>query len=876
MPKLPDDLDLKGVPYQATRPFVAVPTPDYSGVQTFARSLAAAGETVNQYALERRQAAANTEILNAKSGMIEAKGQFELEKNKLDPLAADYPERVRQLWIKTVDPLVGGVQDPDAKVKIGASAREELEVESASAANTQQKAREEDQVTKVKLIGDDLVKKISEGADVETLRKELTETVNGLEFISPPKKREILDALLPALDKQHVMTVSTNLFEGRDIPIVVGNQPGRVSQGSIDGVQSELLGRWKRTQNIFGRPVRIVSGFRDPETNRKAGGADKSQHLDGNAIDVDVSGLSFEERRRLIEVGSANGFTGIGVYKNSIHFDLGPRRVWGPKVNGKWGPPLPWGAEAAMRHMAGKARPLGSLPRTARELWARLEMAESGGDQSAVSPKGARGVAQVMPGTAPEAARLAGLEWDEALFYGSGSDSEKYNRSLGQAYFKEMLRQFGGDPAKALAAYNAGPGRTRDTIAQHGDAWLSQMPEETQNYVRKIAYGGKGVVPDIARGYDPALRKDYVSSLQTLPSFQRLSSTEQQAMMKQFDTTLDSLTKEENKAYEQSLFDEVIRQSKIEDPRIGEKIDPKTAFELAKGIEDPEARKAVETRLDTEVRREESLLKQAEADAKETAYRGVVEAMNGGDMAAAQKAIDDANLPMEADKSLREMVTKGAQPKDNEALKQQLYGLYLRRNDSPEDMAAFTEATSQLDKLWGKLTYSTVMDLQKKREESLKPVDAEDKTTEQVNTITKSASGKINDKLREIGVDPNAKAGKSDNKYANLIRSVVVQELEKFTNEKLKAGQVPLESEINDKVNEVFKAYPRAKAKTSWFGLGKGDTDVDLLEVTKEYDDAGYDIGTTVSKLRERGKQVNAQTLLQMLDALKSLEGANN
>lgn len=874
MPKLPDDLDLKGVPYQATRPFVAVPTPDYSGVQTFARSLAAAGETVNQYALERRQAAVNTEVLNAKAGLIEAKGQFELEKNQLDPLASDYPEQVRQLWIKTVDPLVGGVQDPGAKVKIGASAREELEVESASAASTQQKAREEDQVNKVKLIGDDLVKKISEGADVEALRKELTDTVNGLEFISPPKKREVLEAMLPALDKQHVMTVSGNLFEGRDLPILVGNQPGRVSKGSVEGIQPELLGRWKRTQNIFGKPIRIVSGYRDPETNAKAKGAKKSQHLHGNAIDIDVSGLSFEERRRLIEVASANGFTGIGVYRNSIHLDLGGRRVWGPTTRAESVPG--WAYEATARHMAGKVRPLGSLPRTARELWSRLEMVESGGNQSAVSPKGARGVAQIMPGTAPEAARLAGLDWDEALFYGSGPDSERYNRSLGQAYFKEMLRQFGGDPTKALAAYNAGPGRTRETIAEHGDAWLSRMPEETQNYVSKIAYGGKGVVPDIARGYDPSLRKEYVSNLQTLPSFQRLSFAEQQSLEKQFNSTLDDLSSKENKAYEQSLFDEVIRQSKVDDLRLGQKIDPKTAFDLAKGIEDPEARKAVESRIDTEVRREESLLKQAEADAKEEAYRGVVEAISSGDFAAAEQAIDQAQLPMEADKSLREMVEKGLQPKDDEALKQQLYSLYLRRNDSPEAMAAFTQATSELEKLWGKLTYSTVMDLQKKREDSMKPAASDDEVTRQVNAVTKSASGRIDDKLREIGVDPNAKTGKSDNKYANLIRSVVVQELEKFTNEKLKAGQVPLESEINDKVNEVFKAYPRAKAKTSWFGLGKGDTDVDLLEVSKEYEDAGYDIDMAVSALRGRGKAVNAQTLSQVLDAMKSLEEANN
>jgi soluble lytic murein transglycosylase len=111
------------------------------------------------------------------------------------------------------------------------------------------------------------------------------------------------------------------------------------------------------------------------------------------------------------------------------------------------------------------------------------------------SPKGAIGIAQVMPDTAPEAAKLAGLPWDENRY----KNDAEYNKALGFAYFQQMLRQNGGDLAKAFAAYNAGQGRLEKAIkkaemsarlAQNDPSirqytWLDFMPEETRNYVAK-------------------------------------------------------------------------------------------------------------------------------------------------------------------------------------------------------------------------------------------------------------------------------------------------------------------------------------------------------------------------------------------------------
>ena len=106
-------------------------------------------------------------------------------------------------------------------------------------------------------------------------------------------------------------------------------------------------------------------------------------------------------------------------------------------------------------------------------LLAAVLQKESSGNPMAESSAGAQGLFQFMPATA-EAFGIDPLVPEEAA---SGAAQ----------YYAKLLKQFGGDLKKALAAYNWGPGN----VKRKG---LEKAPKETQNYVKDIVLalaGGK-------------------------------------------------------------------------------------------------------------------------------------------------------------------------------------------------------------------------------------------------------------------------------------------------------------------------------------------------------------------------------------------------
>jgi soluble lytic murein transglycosylase-like protein len=120
--------------------------------------------------------------------------------------------------------------------------------------------------------------------------------------------------------------------------------------------------------------------------------------------------------------------------------------------------PLPPNPRALVRAAAER----NGLPSAFVESVAKVE---SGFDPRAISPKGALGVMQLMPGT--------------AQILGADPHDLEQNIDAGTKLLRDLLLKYNGDVAKALAAYNAGEGAV--------DRFQGVPPySETQHYINSV------------------------------------------------------------------------------------------------------------------------------------------------------------------------------------------------------------------------------------------------------------------------------------------------------------------------------------------------------------------------------------------------------
>lgn len=114
----------------------------------------------------------------------------------------------------------------------------------------------------------------------------------------------------------------------------IARSPSGVSKYDPTGVSASAASALARLEAVSGKSFKVNSAYRSPSRNRTAGGAKKSQHMHGNAFDIDVSGMPIEERKVLIAQAKSVGFGGVGVYDNALHFDVADERAWGPDFHG--------------------------------------------------------------------------------------------------------------------------------------------------------------------------------------------------------------------------------------------------------------------------------------------------------------------------------------------------------------------------------------------------------------------------------------------------------------------------------------------------------------------------------------------------------------
>lgn len=138
---------------------------------------------------------------------------------------------------------------------------------------------------------------------------------------------------------------------------------------------------------------------------------------------------------------------------------------------------------------------------------------------NAISHAGARGLMQLMPGTAREQAGKLGLGYDRENLIAVPS----YNMQLGDGYFARMMSYYGGSYPLAIAAYNAGPGNVNKWLRANGDprdggidwvTWIERIPiYETKNYVQRVIENAavyEQLNPDRAQFGKPRMAGDFL------------------------------------------------------------------------------------------------------------------------------------------------------------------------------------------------------------------------------------------------------------------------------------------------------------------------------------------------------------------------------
>lgn len=121
------------------------------------------------------------------------------------------------------------------------------------------------------------------------------------------------------------------------------------------------------------------------------------------------------------------------------------------------------------------------------QLLPQIRGLESGGlknPDAAISPTGAVGRYQIQPGTAKQ------YGFDPTKLH-----DPQYNEMVARAVLTDLSKRFNGDTEAVLVAYNAGPGRAMEF--QRDGRNTSKLPYETQGYLTKAGFGGKGGEPPL-------------------------------------------------------------------------------------------------------------------------------------------------------------------------------------------------------------------------------------------------------------------------------------------------------------------------------------------------------------------------------------------
>ena len=245
------------------------------------------------------------------------------------------------------------------------------------------------------------------------------------------------------------------------------------------------LGR--RFEELTGRRVEMNSGFRDPGTNDRVGGAKQSRHMHGDAFDFNIKDLPDEEKTAFLSLARQVGFQGIGFYEGGpghIHLDIGKARSWGATPEWAKGATQ----ETASTGYIGQSSMsvgYGNLP-----MPANMAMRASGITQPAEAPAAA-GMFPVTAGFAPGSLLNAPGLSDTAT--APSSPTEPPPPPLVPAPVSTKVDPDDFDPddlrARAMAAAEADPANG-PALLRRAEAFIAGKERSRKSALREVANEG--------------------------------------------------------------------------------------------------------------------------------------------------------------------------------------------------------------------------------------------------------------------------------------------------------------------------------------------------------------------------------------------------
>jgi soluble lytic murein transglycosylase-like protein len=258
-----------------------------------------------------------------------------------------------------------------------------------------------------------------------------------------------------------------------DLPAITGLTNGRPNPATA----SALDHKWKAALDFESMFLgQLMKGMRQTVSQDETTGPSSERQTFTEMLDQQYASLSARSKANLDPQAPERARSGTThslaaqVYRSMLRHDattstsIQPRPEIhnSPPVNDKPAKTKPLD-EKTLTELANDAARRHGLPAS---LIRGVIQAESGGDSTAVSRAGAKGLMQLMDGTASD----LGV---------TNSFDPVANVNGGARYLKELMIRFKGDITKALAGYNAGPG----AVEKH--AGVPPFPE-TKAYVKSV------------------------------------------------------------------------------------------------------------------------------------------------------------------------------------------------------------------------------------------------------------------------------------------------------------------------------------------------------------------------------------------------------